>query len=173
VSDNRTNREIWEERADRAADRAAKAGNSFTRHPVLWSIGVVLVFAAFSFVLTLGHDSRQYVHEAHKNVQLPHVKEETNAILALQEDMRQAAANACNAKDAAGDVDSPTFVEDPAMAYKANYRRLKAEYDRRMENFFEAALSRKVPLPYGIHDLPRRAPTLTVAIADARKRGDC
>jgi hypothetical protein len=171
--DDRSNGEIWEDRADRAAKSAAKAGTSFTRHPVAWIVGVVVLLGAATLLSTALHDGGQYVHEAHKNTQMPHVREQTDAILRDWEDMKQAAATACNAKDAASDADSPTLVEDPVLAYKSTYRNLKADYDRRMENFFEAALSRKVPLPYGIHALPRRAPSLASAMAAARKSGDC
>jgi cell division protein FtsI/penicillin-binding protein 2 len=63
------------------------------------------------------------------------------------EALRAQAGNICDAKGA-------TNIQPGAvLAYKQNYRRIEADYDRRMENAFEA----KYVKP---HDLPRRAPTL-------------
>lgn len=62
--------------------------------------------------------------------------------------------NACSAVRAAHSADDPTFVEDPALAYEARYRSTRADYNRRMQNIFEAGL-------VGPHGYPRTVPNLS------------
>lgn len=62
------------------------------------------------------------------------------------------AQNACDVT-VKTNSDSPTFVEDPALAYKAQFRNTRTDYNRRMQNIFEAKL-------VGPRGYPRTVPVL-------------
>ena len=63
------------------------------------------------------------------------------------------AGNVCSVRNAARGDASPILVEAPAFAYEATYRRIKATYDRRMSNLFEARAGQRPAPPVG----PRRS----------------
>lgn len=67
--------------------------------------------------------------------------------------LEAAAENACGAADQNSQA-GPTLLEDPALAYKAQYRHIAVDFNRRQQNIFEA----KAVGPSGY---PPSAPTLT------------
>jgi hypothetical protein len=169
--DDERNR-IWEERARKTSDRAY---SSVTYHPWRWFWGIIIVLFvvlpiisfAFGWVGDWGKSAVDKTRPAHAGP-------EVTRVLTLWEGLPQAAQNYCSATGATAEnpnppkkpksSDDPVLVEDPGLAYAATYRSQEREYDRRMENFFEAYITRKVPIPGTIHNLPRRAPSLTEAI---------
>jgi hypothetical protein len=94
-------------------------------------------------------------------------REQTTAVLDDVQSMKATAGNICSVRDAKTDENSPTLVEDPAFAYKATYRRIAADYNRRMSNFFEAAVTKRLPIPDALSGLPREAPSLSQALQEA------
>lgn len=138
-----TNEDRWEERANRWADR-------FTNHPVLWSalaiIGVVL------FIGVVGW-AGGWINAAKEVVSPANVKEQYARVIEDYKAMEVAASNACGAEDSKGSRQGPTFLEDPAFAYKAQYRHITVDYNRRQNNIFEAGV-------VGPSGYPRNAPTL-------------
>ncbi|MDP9133795.1 MAG: hypothetical protein M3N56_03090 [Actinomycetota bacterium] len=92
------------------------------------------------------------------------MREQNTAILDAWESLQATAGNVCSVRNAARGDASATLVEDPAFAYEATYRRIKATYDRRMSNLFEARAVRDLSLPSDLDGLPRRAPTLEGAL---------
>lgn len=70
------------------------------------------------------------------------------------------AENACGASKVSVNGDSPTFVEDPALAYEAKFRSTRTDYNRRMQNIFEARL-------VGPRGYPRTVPALPTNWCDA------
>jgi hypothetical protein len=81
------------------------------------------------------------------------VRQQFGAVIEDWNAMEAAAANVCGASNSEGSRQGTTFLEDPAFAYKAQYRRIAVDYNRRQANIFEA----KVVGPGGY---PRVAPTL-------------
>lgn len=89
-----------------------------------------------------------------------HTQEQVTATLDDWTSMHAQAQTYCQLKESKSTQDDPTLVEHPEVAYAAKYRSTEADYDRRMNNFFEAYQTRHIPLPGALHSLPRTAPTL-------------
>ncbi len=126
-------------------------------------LGIVLVFVAGFGVVTW---ISGWGGEAARITGPDNVREQNTAILDAWESLQATAGNVCSAGNAVRGDASPTLVEDPAFAYEATYRRIKATYDRRMSNLFEARAVRDLPLPSDLDGLPRRAPTLENALRE-------
>lgn len=164
MSDRRN--EIWEERGTRAGN---KVYNAVTYHPWLTGILTLLALGAIVLVLNVVGVFGGYASETKRLVSVPNTREQTTQVLNDWTSMQQAACNALAAKNADRTSDSPTLIEGPDFAYAAQYRRIKQDYDRRMSNFFEAYLTKKIPLPGTISNLPQVAPSLTAM----EKQADC
>lgn len=147
---SRNNDDVWAGRGDRAY-------NVFTDHPVV--VTLVGLIAIALVVGVVGLAGGWFSGTAHLT-SFSHTSEQTTAVLDDWTQLQAEAGNACSVKDAASTANDPTFVEDPAFAYEAKYRATKADFDRRMNNFFEAYVTKKIPIPGSIHSLPRLAPTL-------------
>jgi len=69
------------------------------------------------------------------------VTEQHRGIIQQWESMKVSASNACSAvQQSEGNSKSPTMVEDVTLAYAATFRNSVAEYQRRMDNLFEAKI---------------------------------
>jgi len=93
-----------------------------------------------------------YANEAARVVSVENKKDQNYNIIESWEGMRVAAINACAAQKTT-DTES-MLLEDPAFAYAAQYQKISIEYNRRMDNIFEA---NNIIRP---QDYPRDAPTL-------------
>lgn len=72
--------------------------------------------------------------------------------------LRATAGNYCGARGAKSSANDPQIIGgDPSEQYAQTYRRIEADYDRRMSNAFEAGWVRHYPF---LRDLPQTAPTL-------------
>jgi hypothetical protein len=152
----------WESRGDRAYTYA-------TDHPFrlgAWFVGALIALSIFGGILGLIGD---WGSETKKLVGPQHSKEQITAVLDDWESMKVAAQNACQVQEAGTKKDDrdPLIIESPSLAYDATYRRIEVDYNRRMGNFFEAYVTRKIPLPGSIKDLPQRAPTLVEVKTEA------
>lgn len=92
---------------------------------------------------------------AAQNVVSPaNVTEQHRMVIRDWEGLYSAANNACTIV-ANHSENSPTFVEDPASAYAGTFQRIRADYNRRMDNIFEAGIvgppgyPREVPASLG------------------------
>ena len=161
--DPRDNDRIWEERADRAYTSA-------TDHPVRtglkWLGGLIaavlvlsLIFGAVSWIGSWGDEAKRVTSPAN-------VREQNTQIIEDWEAMTAAAENACDAKTAAKKEGDPTLVEDPTLAYKATYRRIRVDYNRRMANLYEAQAVRNLPLPSNLRSYPKIAPALNEMMSE-------
>lgn len=69
------------------------------------------------------------------------VTEQHRGIIQQWEAMKVSASNACSAvQQSESSSKSPTMVEDVTLAYAATFRNSVAEYQRRMDNLFEAKI---------------------------------
>lgn len=147
-----SNEDIWESRADRFADR-------FTERPVWTSFKILVIILIISTVIWVIGGFFGFLHswgsKAAEVLGPQNTDAQFTALYGDMESMRVAAQNACQVKDAAHTGNSPTFLEDPTVAYAARYRGIEADYNRRFENIFEASALLIKP-----GDLPKRAPTL-------------
>lgn len=92
-----------------------------------------------------------------------HSQEQTTAVLDDWTSLHAQAQTYCQLKESKPSNGDPTLVEHPEVAYAAKYRSTEADYDRRMNNFFEAYQTRHIPLPGALRSLPRTSPTLSEA----------
>lgn len=155
---SRDSEDRWSERADRAdrefAARPVRTGLKWFFGAVAIIILITIVFGVISWVGSWGSEGARIIG-------VDNTKEQVTRVLELDKSMTATATNICNAKNSKHEEADPSMVEDPAFAYKATYNNQKAEYDRRMQNLFEAAATRKIiQLPATIHHLPRTAPTV-------------
>lgn len=148
----------WEGRADNFYTEA-------TDHPISLTIKVVIGIILLSIVLGVVGCAGGWFSGTKELVTFQHTKEQTTIVLLDWTQMQAAACNALGAQDAKHSSDDPSLLEDPSLSYKAIYRNIKADYDRRMSNFFEARETRHIPIPGNIGQLPQIAPSLTEAEA--------
>jgi hypothetical protein len=139
----RSNEDIW-------ADRGEKWGDRLTRHPIGWGVaavvGIVLLVGALNFAFG-------WIGAATSVVEPANVKAQYRAVITDWNAMEVAAENACGAENSGNNEQGPTLLEDPAFAYKAQYRHITVDYNARQNNLFEA--ERVGPGGY-----PKRAPSL-------------
>lgn len=140
----RPNEDIW-------LDRGEKWGGRFTRHPVLWTIAIVV--ALFLAANSLGFFG-SWFNAGREIVSPANVKTQYHAVITDWNAMEVAAENACNASNSGNGEQGPTLLEDPAFAYKAQYRHVTVDYNTRQNNIFEAE-------QVGPSGYPRVAPNLS------------
>lgn len=147
------NEEIWN-------DRAERAGNSLTNHPIAWILGVIGIF----IVLGIGGCAVGFIgdwgNEAKRVASPQNVREQNTAILDDQTAMQQLACQAATIKNSEKEDGDPLLVEDPAQAVKNLYLAKAQDYNRRMANLYEAQAVRELPLPSNLKSLPRVAPPI-------------
>lgn len=154
---------VWEDRADRLYSQATYSPGKLILKIVL---AVILVSLVLGFIGCVTGIIGGYGNEAKRVVGVENVKEQNTAIIEDWESMEAAAANACGAKTAAKESGDPVLVEDPALAYKATYRRIRVDYNRRMANLYEAQAVRGLPLPHNLKSYPKIAPTVEEKMAE-------
>lgn len=132
--------------ATRAGDRADRmAGNlADSKHPILKVLAVIVVFIVIGFgisvvagVVDFGAEA---VKETRRVLSVKNIREQETAILEDWQNLLVAVGNACEAVNAKSDENSPTLVENPAMAYAATARKARTDYNRRQHNLFEARI---------------------------------
>lgn len=152
-----TGRRSESERAGEFERRLEREGDAFGRSPFLTFFKWMAIFLVVIGILVLMFGFTRFVlgwFGAGAEIVSPtNVKQQYALVIGDWEALQQEAANACAARSAPERENSPTFLEDPSFAYAAKYRETAADYNRRMNNLFEA----KIVAPGGY---PRRAPTL-------------
>jgi hypothetical protein len=143
----------WDGRAERLSDSAYD-------HPWAMVLKVLAVILVLGLLVGACNWIGSWGGEAARVTSPQNVREQNTAIVGDWQALQRAAENACDAKDAAKQNGDPTLVEDPALAYKATYRNIQQDYDRRMANLYEAQAVRNLPLPSNLKSYPRTAPTL-------------
>lgn len=148
------NDRTWEDRAERGYDQ-------FTQKPkrtiAKWFFIALAVIIALSILFGAIKWIGSWGSEAARVTGPENTKAQFDALIQGYEDMEVAAENACQAKDAPTTQDNPTFLEDPNLAYDTLYREAAAEYDARLNNWFQAGgVLLDLPDKY-----PDQAPSLT------------
>jgi len=167
------NQDRWDDLEKRADDRALHEAERFERAPwrtgMGWFVKLCLVLVALSLIggaiFGIGSWVSSWGGEAKRIASPQNVREQNTQIIQDWQDMEAAAQNACNVADAKSSPSDPTLVEDPAFAYKATFRRIRVDYNRRMANLYEAQAVRKLPLPSNLRSYPKVAPSLKERMA--------
>lgn len=126
MTDDRFDREIgrWERRP---------IGTS-----IRWGVAVIMVVTVLVVASGVAHFALGWLGATADIVGPRNVKAQYTSVIEDWNAMEVAAENACGATDASASQQGPTFLEDPAFAYKAKYRQITVDYNRRQANFFEA-----------------------------------
>lgn len=148
--------------AERQAGKFADKPKATSARWIVGIVGTILMLVVIGGIISFASG---WGGEAKRVISVPNAREQTTVILGDQRALVAAAGNVCDVRDTPPDPNSPTLVEDPALAYRATYRNTKADYDRRMSNFFEAAEVRKLPVPDALSGLPKEAPSLSQMMA--------
>lgn len=143
-------RDRWREREER-----------FDRNPLLeggkWVLGICLVFVVIGVILIPFGWGFAWLSEGARITGPDNSRQQFTTVIGDYKSLKATAGNVCNVANSKGGEGDPSLVEDPAFAYKAKYREIAADYDRRMDNAFEAGIVNKYP---GLRKYPRQAPTL-------------
>jgi Sec-independent protein translocase protein TatA len=143
VADN-DDRSGFERLSDRMENRADKmAGNlADSKHPGWKIFGVVALVIAILFgasilsgVLNFGAEA---VHETKRVLSVKNIREQEEAIIQDWQNLLVAVGNACEVVEKKPTENSPTFVENPAMAYATKAREARTDYNFRQHSLFQA-----------------------------------
>ncbi len=115
-------------------------------------IGVLFLINLAGGFVNFGFEA---LHETQRVLSVKNIREQRTAIIQDWQDLLVATGNACNAVSAPSNSNSPTFVEDPAMAYAATARNSRVDYNRRQNNLFEAEKVGPPGYPSTIPDGPK------------------
>lgn len=132
--------------AGRLADNPKRTVGGWFLKLIGFILVVGLIFAVIGFAADWFNAGKDIVSPAN-------VSEQYRAIIEDYESLEATAINACAAEGSKKEDSDPTLLEDPAFAYKAQYQRVKVDYNRRQKNAFEG---RHV----GPKGYPRNAPSL-------------
>lgn len=128
-----------------------------------WALGICLGFLLLMVVLMPFNAGFAWLQEGKRVTGPENSRQQTTAVLQDEQAMVALAGNVCEI-DQEGDKTSandPQIVGgSPRFQYAAKYRETKADYDRRMGNFFEAAVTKELPIPKALRSYPETAPTL-------------
>lgn len=152
----------WDDRADEFEARPLRTAFK-------WLLGVALLLLLVMAILTPFNAGFAWLQEGARIAGPDNSREQTTAVLDDEKGMVAQAGNVCDI-DRAGNTASPNDPQivggSPRFQYAALYRRLKADYDRRMANFFEANVTRSLPIPSALGGLPKEAPPLEQRLRD-------
>lgn len=132
-----------------AGNLADKPGRTAAK----WIAGLVVVILLLGAIGGITGLIGDWFGEGKRIVSPTNVREQHTAIIGNWEAMEAAASNACAAAESPSQATDPSLLERPQFAYEAQYKRIRAEYNRRQKNLFEGKL-------VGPKGYPRSAPTL-------------
>lgn len=140
----------WDERFEREGGRFE---NRPLRTGFKWLIGIVVLSLAISAIFGVASWVSSWGGEAKRIASPTNVREQYTEVIGDYKAMEQAAINACDAVASKGASSDPSLIEKPDFAYRATYRRIAVDFNRRQNNLFEAGI-------VGPHGYPKDAPSL-------------
>ena len=154
---NKTNEEKINEAKERFEDKFVNQTEKFSKNPVKQSLKVLLiVFAIFIGISIAGGVMGLAGGWFNKAVEVTgpaNVSSQYQAVINDYKAMEAAAMNTCDVTNSPAEDSDPMLIEDPAFAYRAQYRRIAVDYNTRQNNIFQAKL-------VGPKGYPRNAPSL-------------
>lgn len=134
--------------AGRLADHPGRTAGKWLAIIAAGVIGLVVFFGVIGFAAGWFNTGKDIVSPQNIKTQNYNAREEWNSLVV-------GADNACQASGPVSE-NSQTFLEDPSVAFSATYRRIWVEYNRRMDNVFEAGSG--VVHRLGLGKYPRHVP---------------
>jgi hypothetical protein len=153
----------WDDRADRAYSNLTYRPKRTVGRWFLKGLAVIIVLAViFGVISWVG----SWGSETARITGVDNTKAQATQVNDLWQNLTAAADNACGAgadgsSSERSNPNDPVLVEDPALAYTAKYRSLRAEYNRKMSNFFETGIIREYPF---LKSYPRHIPNYKESI---------
>lgn len=138
--------DLWERRANTWGDR-------FSRHPIGWSITVLLVVVLLGGLLGL---ATGWISFGTKFLSPAELREQYRTAFTLYNSLEASAQNVCDLEELISDETDPDVKsqrESQLLAFQQQYNANKATYEARMQNIFEAKKRKPAELPF-------EAPTL-------------
>lgn len=123
------------------------------------TIVAVVVLTVVGFAMKWGQTAVDVVSPAN-------VKAQHSAVISGWESLQASARNACSVGSVQTDENSPTFVENPVVAYEATYRSAVVDYNQRMENVFKAGIVAPAGYPDRVPNLDIGPDTDWCSVAD-------
>jgi hypothetical protein len=104
------------------------------KSPFLLAAGLL---CGATLILTGCSVAQSYIDKGQEVISADNVEDQYTRVIKGWNGLITSSDNACNAQKT-NDPNSPTFVEDPALAYKATYRNIWVDYNARQANIFKA-----------------------------------
>lgn len=132
-----------------------KASGSLADHPMRWAISAVCVIVVL-FILIQGFGlAGRWGKTAVRTVGPENVTAQYDAVISDWQELITTADNACTVQDQAERAEGdPTLVENTTTAYQATYRRVRTDYNSRMQNIFKAKKVGPPGYPRVVPDIP-------------------
>lgn len=138
----------------KAEARVDSAAGSLADHPGRWAFGCLGVIIVGGILLTLFGLGGAWVKEGSRVVGPKNVTAQYDAVISDWQELITTADNACSVQTKAKEASDPTVVEDPTVAYQAAYRRVRTDYNSRMQNIFKAKKVGPPGYPRVVPDIP-------------------
>jgi hypothetical protein len=125
-----------------------------------WGIWLIAIVLVLGLVGTLGSFLFGWFREPARIYGVDNVRDQWQFAYEYEESLKTIASNYCTAATAVAQADPQTKSarETQRIAQENNYNRVRAEYDARLRNAFEAKLVKPA-------DVPERASTLQENVA--------
>lgn len=151
----------WEERGQRAysdfTDRPARTGFKWFLMICAAAIVIAIVVGVIGFI-------GGWFSKAGEVVGPENTEQQFTTIIGAWKGMEQAAINACEVEGGEQTDSDTVFPEDPAFAYRAQYRNIATDYNRQQNNLFEGGI-------VGPPGYPDEAPAIDAMIARLTQEG--
>jgi hypothetical protein len=135
--------EIWQSRADRIATSATLHPFGFAAKVIGGFLALALILGVFGFAMGWFRTGVKVISPANVTAQYRLAFQDYNGLQAT-------ASNACVMRDSLATLSGDAFNQRQSelLAVIANYNRVKAEYEARMQNIFEANKVKPAQLPF-------------------------
>jgi len=115
-------------------------------------LGAIIVVGLIFLALQLGV---AWAKEGARVVGPENVTAQYDAVISDWQELISTADNACTVQDQAEKAEGdPTLVENTTTAYQATYRRVRTDYNSRMQNIFKAKKVGPPGYPKVVPDIP-------------------
>lgn len=139
------NEQVWEGRFQKVSDK-------FTAHPIWQSIKYLLLLVLIGTLFTIGGFVFHWFGTAAHVISPENVKQQYALAFQDYNSLKATAVNVCGVVSAekllTPGSDAWNQRESQRLAYEQNYARIKAQYEARMSDIFQAKKVKPAELPF-------------------------